>query len=119
MNTSFATSIAGCAWLHAHRAACTSSRSCSLACRVFFEGQIPLVQLVPKSADPSRNSLCRQPLLQLSQSQSRLGCNPAAQSRLRCLQPGLAMATDLKTAAHTGILLSVPHLIDVEAADFK
>src|ERR1019366_414705 len=119
MNTSFSRSIAGCASLHARRAACTSSRSCSLACRVFFEGQIQLVQLVPKSADPDRNPLRRQPLLQLGQSQPRLGCDPAAQRRLRCLQPGPAMAADLKTGAYPGLLLPVPHLIDIEAADLK
>jgi len=73
INTSFSRSIAGCASLHARRAACTSARSCSLACRVFFEGQIPLVQLVPKSADPDGNPLRCQPLLQLGQSQPGYG----------------------------------------------
>ncbi len=49
--------IPGCASVHARRAACTSSRSYSLACRVFFEGEIPLVQLVPQSANLDRNAL--------------------------------------------------------------
>jgi hypothetical protein len=29
------------------------------------------------------------------------------------------MTADLKTAAHSGLLLTVPHLIDIEAADLK
>src|ERR1035437_10986137 len=40
MNISLSTSIPGNASTHALRACCTSSRSCSLACRVFFEGEI-------------------------------------------------------------------------------
>ena len=119
INTSFSTSIAGCASLHARRAACTSSRSCSLACSVFFEGQIPLVQLVPKSTNFGRNTLQRQSLSQLLQSQPRLGCDPAPQNRFRFLQPRPAMAADLKTAPHTGLVLPVPHLINVETADLK
>ena len=69
INTSFSTSIAGCASPHARRAACTSSRSCSLACSVFFERQIPLVQLMPKCADFDHHTPRRQPLLQLGKSQ--------------------------------------------------
>src|SRR5271165_208150 len=48
IKTSFSTSIPGNASTHPRRACCTSSRSCSLACRVFFEGEIPFVQLVPQ-----------------------------------------------------------------------
>src|SRR5271167_1656012 len=119
INTSFSTFSAGCASLQARRAACTSARSCSLACRVFFERQIPLVQLVPKSADLDRNPPRRQPFLQLLQRQPRRGCDPAAQSRLRFLQARPATATDLKTGAHPGLLLPVPHLIDIETANLK
>src|SRR6266851_1059129 len=56
INTSFSRSITGCASLRARRAACTSSRSCSLACTVFFEGEVPFVQLVPQSADLDPNA---------------------------------------------------------------
>ena len=40
----------------ARRACCTSWRSCSLACRVFFERKIPFVQLMafPISVDDFR-----------------------------------------------------------------
>jgi hypothetical protein len=57
MNTSFSTSIVGKACRHALRACCTSSRSCSLACRVFFEGKIPFVQLMPQGTDLDRYAL--------------------------------------------------------------
>src|SRR5258708_2323235 len=50
INTSFSTFILGNASTHARRACCTSSRSCSLACRVFFEGEIPFIQLMPQCA---------------------------------------------------------------------
>src|SRR5580658_2096622 len=119
INTNLSMSIVGCASIQARRAACTSSRSCSLACSVFFEGQIPLIQLVPKSANLNRDTLRRQPFLQFGQSQSGLGCDPAAQGRLRLLQPRPAMATNLKTASYPGLLLPIPHLIDVETADLK
>lgn len=56
--------------LHARRAACTSARSCALACKVFFEGDIPVVQRVPQSADLGRHALLRQPLLQPAQGKS-------------------------------------------------
>src|SRR5271157_5167465 len=117
INTSLSRSIPGCASLQARRAACTSSRSCSLACRVFFEGEIPLVQLVPQVADLDRNALRCQPLLQLGQGQTRLRCDPGAQRRLRLLQTRPAMAADRKTGTHPSLLLPVPHLIDIEAAD--
>src|SRR6266853_1332179 len=51
IKTSFSMSIPDCASLHARRAACTSARSCSSACKVFFEGEIPFVQLVPQTAN--------------------------------------------------------------------
>jgi hypothetical protein len=41
MNTSLSSSQPGVASLHARRAGSTSSRSCSLACRVFFERKLP------------------------------------------------------------------------------
>src|SRR5467141_5226335 len=119
INTSFSRSIPGCASLHARRAACTSSRSCSLACKVFFEGKIPFVQLVPQSADFDRNTLSRQPLLQLGQSQIGLGCDPSAQHLFPLCYPRAAMAADLKTAAHARLLLPVAHLIDPNAAHFR
>src|SRR5216683_1242615 len=97
INTSFSRSIPGCASLQARRAACTSSRSCSLACTVFFEGEIPFVQLVPQSADLDRN----------------------AQHLFPLRQPRAAMAADLKTAAHARLLFPVAHLIDPNAAHLE
>jgi hypothetical protein len=57
MNTSFYASIPGNASAHARRACCTFSRSCSLACRVFFEGEIPFVQLMPQCTGLDENIL--------------------------------------------------------------
>src|ERR1700687_4940774 len=116
INTSFSRSIPGCASLQARRAACTSARSCSLACTVFFEGEIPFVQLVPQSADLDRNALLPQPLLYLGQGQIGLGCDPGAQHLSSLRQPRAAMAAHLKTAAHACLLFPVAHLIDPNAA---
>jgi hypothetical protein len=60
IKTSLSTSIVGSANCHALRACCTSSRSCSLARRVFFEGEIPFVQLMPQGADLDRDAMLGQ-----------------------------------------------------------
>src|SRR5271157_359942 len=119
INTSFSTFMTVCASLHASRAACTSSRSRSLACRVFFEGETPFVQLVPQGANLNRNPLLRQPFLYLSQSKIRLGCDPGAQHRFHFHQPGPAMAADRKTGAHSRLLLPASHLINPNAAHLE
>jgi hypothetical protein len=80
---------------------------------------MPLVHLMPKCAALDHYTLRRQALLQLGKSQSRLGGDPAAQSGLRFLQPGPAMAANRKTAAYPAFLLTVSHLVDIEAAYLK
>jgi hypothetical protein len=47
-NTSCVTSSAGWCAGHSARSAFTSSRSCSLACRVFFKAHPPRVELMPE-----------------------------------------------------------------------
>src|SRR5208282_3660291 len=99
INTSFSTSIVGSACNHAFRARCTSSPSCSLACRVFFEGKIPFVQLMPQGADFDRYALLGETFRQLRQAQPRHLFDPGAQHGLHRRDPRTAMATDLKTGA--------------------
>src|SRR5208337_624979 len=94
INTSFSTSIVGNACCHALRACCTSSRSCSLACRVFFEGKIPFVQLMPQGADLDHYAPLDQALAQLGQAQTRLLFDPGAQHRLHLRYPRTAMPSD-------------------------
>src|SRR5580704_16717891 len=106
INTSFSMSIPGCASLHARRAACTSERSCSSACKVFFKGELPFVQLVPQRRDLGRYAVFGQPLLQLGQRQIGLGGDPVAQHLFPLRQPCPAMTADLKTA--TQARLSFP-----------
>ena len=45
--TSFVISSVGWDFCHSRRAACTSARSCSLACRVFFKREFPFIELMP------------------------------------------------------------------------
>src|ERR1035438_9123577 len=99
MNTSFSTSILGNASSHARRACCTSSCSCSLACRVFFEGEIPFVQLMPQRAGLDRNALLGQPLTQFGQAQIGLLFNPGAEHGFHFSHPRTAMTADLKAGA--------------------
>jgi len=117
INTSLSTSSLGRSSLHLRRAACTSSRSCSLACRVFFEGQIPSIQLVPQSADLGRNALSSQPFLHLGQGKTGLGGNPATYDQFHLRQAGTAMTADLKAGATTRFPLPIPNVIHVNAAD--
>src|ERR1700683_4832052 len=119
MNTSVSVFMPGCASSHALRAACTSSRSCSLACRVFFEGEIPFVQLVPESADLDRNALFGESKLQFRQGQIGLCRDPGAQHQLRTRQPRLAVATDPKTVPLSRRLYPVTHLVDPDTAPLK
>src|SRR5208283_2391217 len=97
MNTSFSTSIVGSACAHAFRARCTSSRSCSLACRVFFKGQIPFVQLMPQGADLDPDARRGKTFTQLGQTQPRRLFDPGAQQGLHRRDARLAMAADLMT----------------------
>src|ERR1017187_4821769 len=94
IKTSFSTAIVGSACCPAFRARCTSSRSCSLACRVFFEDQIPFVQLMPQGADLDRDALLGETFRQLRQAQPRRLFDPGAQHRLHLRDPRTAMATE-------------------------
>src|SRR5208283_5742287 len=118
MNTSFSTSIVGSACRHARRACCTSSRSCSLACRVFFEGQMPFVQLMPQGTDLDRYTLLDQAFAQLGQAQTRLLFDPGTQHGLHRRYPRTAVPADLKTGALARLLLSPPHLVNPDTTDF-
>src|SRR5664279_3261151 len=119
INTSFSTSIPGSASLHARRACCTSSRSCSLACSVFFEGETPFVQLMPQCAGLDRYALLGQSFAQFGQGKIGLGCDPGAQHGLHLSHPRTAMAAALKTGAPPRLLLPVAYLINPDAADFQ
>src|SRR5271169_3780305 len=115
MKTSFSASLVGSACCQAWRARCTSSRSCSLARRVFFKGQIPFVQLVPQGTDLDRYAPLGETSSHLGQAQPRRLFDPGAQHGLHLRDPRTAMATDLKTGALAGLLLPPPHLINPDA----
>src|SRR5664279_25942 len=87
INTSFSTSIPGNDSTHARRACCTSSRSCSLACSVFFEGETPFVHLMPQCAGLDRYALLGQSFAQFGQGKIGLGCDPGAQHGLHLSHP--------------------------------
>src|SRR5262245_60172509 len=115
-NTSLVTSSVGWLARHWHRAACTSARSCSLACRVFFKRETPAVELMPQGRDLDSNAMLGQPRAQLRQRQPALGFNPRAQLRLHCGNAGLAIAAHRQTAAPAFLLKARTHLIYPHAA---
>src|SRR5450755_3380598 len=119
MNTSFLTSHPGTASLQMSRACCTSSRPCSLPCRVFFKGELPSIQLVPQGADLDRNALFGQPFLHLDQGKIRRGLDPSAQHRLQVGQSRPTVAADLKAASLSRLLQSIAHLVDPHAAHLE
>src|SRR5580704_17694854 len=119
MNVSFSTSIVGNASTHARRACRTSSRSCSLACRVFFEGEIPFVQLMPQCAGLDQDTLPGQPLGQFGQGKIWHSFDPGTQHRLHLSYPRTAMAADLKAGPLACLLLPIANLINPDAADFQ
>src|ERR1035437_9974516 len=119
IKTSLSTAIVGSACCHAFRARCTSSRSCSVACRVFFEGQMPFVQLMPQGADLDRDALLGETFRQLRQAQPGRLFDPGAQHGLHLRDSRTAMPADLKTAALAALLLPPPHLVNPDATDFQ
>src|SRR5580658_7763716 len=119
INTSFSTSIRGSPCCQLFRASCTSSRSCSLACRVFFEREMPFVQLMPQGTDLDRYPLSCQTFAQLRQAQPRLLFDPGAQHRLPLRHPRTTMTTDLQTAALARLLSPLPHPVNPHPTDFQ
>ena len=75
-NISFVMSSVDWVSIHERRAACTSERSCSLACRVFFKAQIPFIKLMPQRRNFDLNAVFRQSPAHLSKRQICLGLDP-------------------------------------------
>ena len=119
MNTSFSGFIRGNASTHSRRIRRTSSRSCSLACRVFFEREIPFVQLMPQGAGLNQNTLPGQPFGQLRQDKIGFSLDPGAQHRFQLRHAGPAMATDLKAGPFARLLFSISNLVDPDTAHFQ
>ena len=117
--TSFVMSRAGWAACHSRRAACTSVRSCSLACRVFFKRELPFIELMPQGGYLDRNPVCRQSGAQLRECQISCFLQPGPQRRLHPRHPGLPVAPNWQTAPLSRLRQPVPHLIHPDPADFK
>src|ERR1039458_1730891 len=110
--TNVVMSSAGCASVHACRAACTSSRSCSLACRVFFIGELPVVELMPQGGWLNRHALVRQPLAELRQREIRLGLDPRPKLRFQSRHAGPPIPADRPALAFAVHPMPAFHLID-------
>ena len=73
MKTSLLGSSRGCSCFHAVRARRTSSRSCSAACRLFFEADIVAVVEPPYRTSAHHDTTLPQPAADFLQRQIRLG----------------------------------------------
>src|ERR1700732_1426918 len=76
MNTSFLGSSPICILRHALRAAATSGRSCSAACRLFFKGEIQMVKEPKDRGLADSHLLLRQSCLNFGKRDVRSRSNP-------------------------------------------
>src|SRR6218665_1364861 len=117
-NTSFVASSAGWLSFHAIRSACTSLRSCSLACRVFFKDQTPFIQLVPEGGGFVRYPMLGQPFAHLAQCQIRSVFNPFPQHRLHWSKARFPMPANLEAMSNTFFKTRLD-LVHPYSTDFK
>src|SRR6516225_10788795 len=77
MNTSLLGSSLGCILNHALRAAATSGRSCSAACRLFFKSEAQMAKEAENRGLADSHILVRQSSLELSQRDVRPCAEPS------------------------------------------
>src|ERR1700739_1598637 len=93
MNTSRGATSLGCSAFSSARAAATSGRSCSAACRVFFEGDVVTLVEAPDRANTGFMLLhATQPRTNLLERQVRLRCDEVEQPLPVLLKRRAAMA---------------------------
>jgi hypothetical protein len=101
----FASRLACPAFQHC-RASATSGRSCSAACRVFFEGHpMPPKETVDRTVRGAHSAILPQPLHHLRQGQVWLLVNQLQQPRCMRLQRRPALAAPPSRADAAGILM--------------
>src|SRR5262245_11862026 len=86
MNTSLLGSSLACILNHAFRAAATSGRSCSAACRLFFKTESEMAKEAEDRGLADSQRLLRQPGLEFGQRNVRLRVHPARNPRPVLLQ---------------------------------
>src|SRR5271165_3787236 len=75
IKTNLRGSSRGCSCFHFARAVRTSSRSCSAACRLFFEGDVVAIAEPPYGTSADLDATLAQPAADFLQGQVRLGGN--------------------------------------------
>ena len=111
-NTSLATSSSGCLSFQASRAALTSSRSCSLACRVFFKAQPPPVELMPERRRLDGHAVSGQTFAHLGQREIGLRGNPLAYLQFPIRHPGAPISAKATAGAFTLLFIARFDLIN-------
>src|SRR4030088_650533 len=88
------------------RASATSGRSCSAACRVFFEGDfVPLEKAVDRAVRGAVPTILQQPLHDLRQGQVSLPANHLQQPRRMRLQQRAALGAPATWAHAAGLVM--------------
>lgn len=119
-NTSFSMSSVGWFCFQACRASCTSGRSCSLACRVFFIAQSPFVQLMPQCWHFDGSSvLVGQSLAHLRQRQIRPLRDPCPQYLFQRCKRRYAMPSNRQTRSPAFRPKLFANLMHPAATDLK
>src|SRR5215471_14786202 len=95
MNTSLRGSSRACLLTHILRAAATSGRSCSAACRLFFKGEVQMAQKTEDGGLADDNVVLGQASLQFRQREVRPRRDPAYDPALVRLQSISLVATKL------------------------
>lgn len=119
-NTSLSASSEGWLCFHSRRAFCTSGRSCSLACRVFFIAQAPFVQLMPQRRNfDGHPVLASQTLAHLGQRHIWLVRDPGAKHGFQRGHERSSMTTNRKAGSPPFRLKLSADLMHPSATDFK
>ena len=88
--------------------AATSGRSCSAACRVFFEAHpVPLEEAIDRAVRGAHSTILQQPFHDLRQGQVRLLVNQLQQPRRMRLQRRAALAVAPPRADAPGLLMQL------------
>src|SRR5262249_22413424 len=122
MNTSLRGSSLICILCHALRAAATSARSCSAACRLFFEGKAQMAEKPEDRSLADRRLLFRQSRLKLGQGDVRLPNNPARDAIPVPLQRIPFVSTKLRGSDAPGLAPTrnkPAHRADAHAIEFR
>src|SRR5262245_20287586 len=113
MNTSRSMAISGCRACQSARAAATSGRACSLACAVFFDGDVVAIEEAAEHAWHEALAVCgKQMLADLDERDIRRFLGEGKDLRIIRLDPSRAPVATLRTGLAGARQLPLAHQLD-------